>query len=41
MGDPDAQARWYIRVKKEYARATAEGRPFRNPLKPRTLRWRS
>lgn len=41
VGDADAQARWYYRLKKEFARAAAEGRPFTNPLKAQTLHWRS
>jgi phenylpropionate dioxygenase-like ring-hydroxylating dioxygenase large terminal subunit len=41
VGDADMQAKWYYRLKNEHARACAEGRPFVNPVKPRTLRWRS
>ena len=41
IDDADTQARWYYRLKQEYRRARAEGRPFDNPVKPRTLRWRS
>ena len=41
IDDADTQARWYYRLKQEYRRARAEGRAFENPLKPRTLRWRS
>jgi phenylpropionate dioxygenase-like ring-hydroxylating dioxygenase large terminal subunit len=41
VGDADIQARWYYRLKREYRRARAEGRPFENPVKPRTLSWRS
>lgn len=41
MGDADAQALWYFRLKKEALAATAEARAFENPLKPKTLRWRS
>ncbi len=41
IDDSDTQARWYYRLKEEYRRARAEGRPFANPVKPRTLRWRS
>ena len=41
IDDADTQARWYYRVKEEYRRARAEGRPFANPIEPRTLRWRS
>ncbi|HEX3860754.1 MAG TPA: aromatic ring-hydroxylating dioxygenase subunit alpha [Stellaceae bacterium] len=41
IDDSDMQARWYYRLKTEYRRARAEGRPFANPVPPRTLRWRS
>jgi phenylpropionate dioxygenase-like ring-hydroxylating dioxygenase large terminal subunit len=41
IDDADTQAKWYYRLKQEYARARAEGRPFTNPVKPRVLRWKS
>jgi phenylpropionate dioxygenase-like ring-hydroxylating dioxygenase large terminal subunit len=41
IDDADTQAKWYYRLKREYRRAHAEGRPFENPVKPRTLQWRS
>ncbi len=41
IDDADTQARWYYRLKTEYARATSERRPFVNPIKDRVLRWRS
>lgn len=41
LGDADAQALWYYRLKKEYLTAQSEARGFENPLKERTLRWRS
>ncbi|MBV9153871.1 MAG: aromatic ring-hydroxylating dioxygenase subunit alpha [Alphaproteobacteria bacterium] len=41
IDDADTQARWYFRLKQEYRRARAEGRPFENPVKPRILHWRS
>jgi phenylpropionate dioxygenase-like ring-hydroxylating dioxygenase large terminal subunit len=41
VDDADTQAKWYHRLKNEYARAIAAGRPFENPVKPRTLRFRS
>jgi phenylpropionate dioxygenase-like ring-hydroxylating dioxygenase large terminal subunit len=41
IDDADTQAKWYYRLKKEYARAQAEGTPFQNPVPERTLRWRS
>jgi nitrite reductase/ring-hydroxylating ferredoxin subunit len=41
VDDADTQARWYHRLKIEYARARAEGRAFVNPVTERTLHWRS
>ena len=41
IDDADTQAKWYYRLKREYRRARADGRPFRNPIEPRTLEWRS
>jgi phenylpropionate dioxygenase-like ring-hydroxylating dioxygenase large terminal subunit len=41
VDDADTQAKWYYRLKREYRRALAEGRPFLNPVEPRTLEWRS
>jgi phenylpropionate dioxygenase-like ring-hydroxylating dioxygenase large terminal subunit len=41
IDDADTQAKWYYRLKREYRRAREEGRPFVNPVGPRTLRWRS
>ena len=41
IDDADTQAKWYYRLKQEYARARVEGRDFVNPIKPRVLRWRS
>jgi phenylpropionate dioxygenase-like ring-hydroxylating dioxygenase large terminal subunit len=41
IDDADTQAKWYYRLKREYRRARAEGRPFTNPVEPRTLEWRS
>jgi phenylpropionate dioxygenase-like ring-hydroxylating dioxygenase large terminal subunit len=41
IDDIDVQAKWYLTLKKEWAAARAEGRPFANPIQPRTLRWRS
>ena len=39
--DADTQARWYAQLKAELVRAEAEARPFENPVKETTLRWRS
>jgi phenylpropionate dioxygenase-like ring-hydroxylating dioxygenase large terminal subunit len=41
IDDADTQAKWYYRLKREYRRARAENRPFANPVKSRTLEWRS
>lgn len=39
--DADVQAMWYFKLKREWAAARAQGRPFVNPVKPAVLRWRS
>lgn len=39
VGEPDAQARWYHDLKKQWNAAVAQGTEFRNPLKAETLRW--
>ncbi len=41
IADADTQALWYYRLKKEALAAAAETRAFVNPLRERTLRWRS
>lgn len=41
MGDADAQALWYYRLKKEALASAAEQRVFENPLRAKTLEWRS
>ncbi|RJF86938.1 aromatic ring-hydroxylating dioxygenase subunit alpha [Oleomonas cavernae] len=41
LDDGDTQAKWYYLLKKEFARARAEGRAFQNPVKEKTLRWKS
>jgi hypothetical protein len=41
IDDGDTQAKWYYRLKREYARACAEGRSFVNPVQPQVLRFRS
>ena len=41
IDDADTQAKWYYRLKQEYARACAEQRPFVNPVQARVLRFRS
>jgi phenylpropionate dioxygenase-like ring-hydroxylating dioxygenase large terminal subunit len=39
--DADMQTRWYLRLKKEWLAAEAEGRTPVNPIAPTVLRWRS
>jgi len=41
IDDADTQAKWYYRLKQEYARACAEKRSFVNPVSERVLRFRS
>ncbi len=39
--DADTQAKWYYALKKEWAKNRDENRSFKNPVKAKTLRWRS
>ncbi len=39
VGDPDAQARWYFELKKQWKLAQDTQTDFVNPLSPATLRW--
>lgn len=39
VGEPDAQARWYYEMKKQWRAAQEQGVEFRNPLLPETLHW--
>jgi phenylpropionate dioxygenase-like ring-hydroxylating dioxygenase large terminal subunit len=41
IDDADRQAKWYQALKKEWAAARKAGRPFENPVKAETLRWKS
>jgi len=41
IDDADKQAKWYQQLKREWIKSRAEGRPFVNPVKPATLRWKS
>ena len=41
IDDADTQAKWYQALKREWQSARREGRPFRNPVTARRLRWRS
>ncbi|TDH26141.1 aromatic ring-hydroxylating dioxygenase subunit alpha [Segetibacter sp. 3557_3] len=39
VGEPDAQARWYYELKKQWIKAQEENTPFVNTLKHQTLHW--
>ena len=39
--DADRQAKWYQQLKREWAQSRCDGRAFKNPVEPATLRWRS
>lgn len=39
VGEPDAQARWYFELKKQWNAAQQQGTEFRNPLRAETLHW--
>lgn len=39
--DSDTQAKWYYALKKEWAMSRKESRKFKNPVKAKTLKWRS
>lgn len=41
IDDADQQAKWYYLLKKEWAKSRAENREFVNPVKAKTLRWKS
>jgi len=41
IDDADTQAKWYQALKREWAAARSERRPFVNPIKETVLRWRS
>jgi len=41
IDDADRQAKWYQQLKREWAASRREARPFANPVKAATLRWRS
>lgn len=41
VDDADTQAKWYQQLKREWIRSRAESRPFVNPIRATTLRWRS
>jgi hypothetical protein len=41
LGDADQQALWYFKLKKTWMEAQENQSEFVNPLKEKTLRWRS
>ena len=41
IDDADKQAKWYQQLKREWIKSRTEQRPFANPIKPATLRWKS
>lgn len=41
IDDADTQAKWYFSLKKAWAGSRKSGKPFINPVKAKTLRWRS
>jgi phenylpropionate dioxygenase-like ring-hydroxylating dioxygenase large terminal subunit len=41
IDDADRQAKWYQQLKREWAASRRDGRPFKNPVEPAVLRWRS
>ncbi len=41
IDDADKQAKWYQQLKREWTRSRAEDRPFENPVRATTLRWKS
>ncbi|GIK51026.1 MAG: aromatic ring-hydroxylating dioxygenase subunit alpha [Hyphomonadaceae bacterium] len=41
IDDIDVQAKWYLKLKREWSRSREEGRAFVNPIEPTTLRWMS
>jgi len=41
IDDIDVQAKWYLKLKKEWETSRAEGRDFVNPIEKTTLKWMS
>ena len=41
VDDADRQAKWYYKLKEEWEAHKEENRPFKNPVEPCVLRWRS
>jgi phenylpropionate dioxygenase-like ring-hydroxylating dioxygenase large terminal subunit len=41
IDDIDVQAKWYLKLKREWMKSREEKRDFVNPIEPTTLRWMS
>jgi phenylpropionate dioxygenase-like ring-hydroxylating dioxygenase large terminal subunit len=41
IDDIDVQAKWYLKLKREWVKSREEKREFVNPIEPTTLRWMS
>ena len=41
IDDIDVQAKWYLKLKREWTKSREEGREFVNPIEATTLRWMS
>jgi phenylpropionate dioxygenase-like ring-hydroxylating dioxygenase large terminal subunit len=41
IDDIDVQAKWYLKLKREWAKSREEEREFVNPIEPTTLKWMS
>ena len=41
IDDIDVQAKWYLKLKREWTKSREEKREFVNPIEPVTLRWMS
>lgn len=39
IGEPDAQSKWYMEIKRLWQKAQQDNVPFENPVKPATLHW--
>jgi phenylpropionate dioxygenase-like ring-hydroxylating dioxygenase large terminal subunit len=39
LGEPDAQARWYHELKRQWDLSQQNGTPFENPVPKKTLHW--
>ena len=41
IDDIDVQAKWYLKLKREWTKSREEGRDFVNPIEATTLKWMS